>query len=311
MRVESILDLVGNTPMVGIHEMSPNKNVKIYLKLEGYNPAGSAKDRVALSMINDAESNGTLTPGATIVEPSSGNTGAGIALIGMLRGYNVVIVVADNVTEERIELLKSFGATIEFSPGEKGSNGAIERARELAEQNPDWVMLFQYGNQANPAAHVSATGPEIFADCPEIDVFVAGLGTSGTLMGVSRYFKNVKPDVEIIAVEPPSGDLVSGLRSLDDGFIPEIFDPELIDRKMMIRNDEAIRVTRELLSTCGVFAGVSTGAVIAGAMKKAEAMESGTIVAISPDSGWKYLSAYIWTRDIDSLMSDSEKVNFW
>lgn len=311
MRVESILDLIGNTPMVGIHQLSPNPNVKIYLKLEGQNPVGSAKDRVALSMINDAESKGLVKPGCTIVEPSSGNTGVGLALVCLLRGYKLIVVCADNVTTERIELLKSFGAKIEFSPGAQGSNGAIARAKDLAEQNPDWVMLYQYGNPANPATHVDSTAPEILADCPEIDVFVAGLGTSGTLMGCSRYLKEHKPGVKVVAVEPPSGESVSGLRSLDDGFVPEIFDPELIDRKFMIRSDESIKVTRELLAKCGVFVGVSTGAIVAGAIKQAASMESGTIVAISPDSGWKYLSAGIWANDMDVVVKESETTNFW
>ncbi len=311
MRVESILDLIGNTPMVGIHQMSPNPDVKIYLKLEGYNPVGSSKDRVALSMVNDAEERGLLQPGSTIVEPSSGNTGVGIALVAKLRGYKLVIVVAENVTTERIELLKSFGAQIEFSPANLGSNGAIERAKELSEQNPDWVMLYQYGNPANPKAHIEGTGPEILKDCPEVNVFIAGLGTSGTLMGVSTFLKQQKPDIQIVAVEPPAGELVSGLRSLEDGFIPEIFDASKIDRKLMIKSNESIVVTRELLEKCGVFVGVSTGAVVAGAIKQAKKMKSGTIVALAPDSGWKYLSAGIWANDLDDVVKASEKVNFW
>ena len=311
MKVESILDLIGNTPMVGIHELSPNKNVKIYLKLEGQNPVGSSKDRVALSMINDAEAKGLLNPGCIIIEPSSGNTGVGLALVCLLRGYKLIVVCAENVTVERIELLKSFGAKIEFSPGNLGSNGAIARAKELAEQNPDLVMLYQYGNQANPQAHIDATAKEILDDCPEIDIFVAGLGTSGTLMGCSRFFKEHKPQVKIVAVEPPAGESVSGLRSLEDGFIPEIFDPELIDRKYMIRSDESIAMTRDLLKRCGIFVGVSTGAIVAGALKQAAEMESGTIVAISPDSGWKYLSAGIWANDIEDVVKTSETVNFW
>ncbi|MFN8015389.1 MAG: cysteine synthase family protein [Acidimicrobiia bacterium] len=311
MRFESVLDLIGNTPMVGIHELSPNENVKIYLKLEGQNPVGSAKDRVALSMIKDAETKGLLTPGCTIVEPSSGNTGVGLALVCLLHGYKLIVVCADNVTRERIDLLKSFGAVIEFSPGEFGSNGAIARAKEMVQENPDYVMLYQYGNASNPKVHYESTAPEILKDCPEIDVFVAGLGTSGTLMGCSRFFKDNKPDVKIVAVEPPSGESVSGLRSLDDGFIPEIFDPELIDRKFMIRSEESIEVTRELLTKCGIFVGVSTGAIVLGAIKQAAKMESGTIVAISPDSGWKYLSAGIWANELNDVIKESEKTNFW
>ncbi len=311
MKVESILDLVGSTPMVGIHELSPNPNVKIYLKLEGFNPAGSVKDRIAISLIDDAESSGALQPGGTVLESSSGNTGIGLAMICRLRGYRLVVVVADNVTKERIDLLRSFGAEIIFSPGELGSNGAIIRAREIAQENPDWVLLYQYGNEANSKVHEQTTGPEILADCPEIDAFVAGLGTSGTLMGVSRFFRKAKPDVKIVAVEPPTGESVSGLRSLEDGFVPEIFDPELIDRKVLVRSDESIALTRKLLNDCGVFVGVSTGAVVAGAISVAKSMESGTIVALSPDAGWKYLSVGIWTDPVEDVITTSETVNFW
>jgi len=311
VKYESVLELIGHTPLVGIHELSPNKNVKIYLKLEGQNPAGSVKDRVALSLINDAEEKGLLKPGSTIVEPTSGNTGIGMALVAKLRGYNLVTVVAENVTQERIDLLKSFGAKIEFSPAELGSNGAIEKAKKLAQENPDWVFLYQYGNEANPHAHEVGTGPEILNDCPEVDVFVAGLGTSGTLMGISRYLKKHKPDVSIVAVEPPSGELVSGLRSLDDGFIPEIFDAELIDRKIMVKNEQSVVWTRELLEKCGVFVGVSTGAVVYGAIKAAESMQSGTIVALSPDAGWKYLSAGIWADPLDDVVDKSNNLNLW
>lgn len=297
--------------MVGIHELSPNPNVKIYLKLEGQNPVGSSKDRVALSLVEDAQLKGLLKPGCTIVEPSSGNTGVGLALVCLLKGYKLVVVCADNVTTERIELLKSFNAQIVFSPGNLGSNGAIAKAKELAEENPDWVLLYQYGNEANPKVHHETTAPEILNDCPEIDVFVAGLGTSGTLMGCSRFFKEHKPEVKIVAVEPPSGESVSGLRSLEDGFIPEIFHADLIDRKYMIKSDESLKYTRELLNKCGIFAGVSTGAIIAGVIKQAKEMESGTIVAISPDSGWKYLSAGVWANELDDVIKESESTNFW
>ena len=311
MKVESVLDLIGSTPMVGIHELSPNPNVKIYLKLEGQNPAGSIKDRIALALITDAEKRGVLKPGGTVLESSSGNTGIGLAMVCRLRGYRLVVVVADNVTKERIDLLKSFGAEIIFSPGKLGSNGAIVRAKELSANNPEWVLLYQYGNEANSLAHEETTGPEILEDCPEIDIFVAGLGTSGTLMGVSRFFRKAKPEVKVVAVEPPTGESVTGLRSLDDGFIPEIFDAELIDRKIMIRSQESLEMTRELLNTCGIFVGVSTGAVVAGAVKQAQQMDSGTIVVISPDSGWKYLSAGVWTDSLDDVVSTSETINFW
>lgn len=311
MRVESVLDLIGSTPLVAINQLCPNSSVKMYLKLEGTNPGGSIKDRIALSLIEDAENNGLLKPGGTILESSSGNTGIGLALISKLRGYRFVVVVAENVTKERIDLLKSYGAEIIFSPGQLGSNGAIEKAKELSEQNPDWVYLYQYANEANSSAHETTTGPEILKDCPEVDVFVAGLGTSGTLMGVSRFFKKVKPDVKIVAVEPPTGESVSGLRSLDDGFIPPIFDPGLIDRKIMIRSDDSVEMTRRLLNECGIFAGVSTGAVVAGAIKQASSMDNGTIVIISPDAGWKYLSAGVWVEDLNEVIETSQTINFW
>lgn len=311
MRVESILDLIGNSPMLGIHGLSQNENVKIYLKLDGQNPGGSIKDRVALSMIKAAEENGELKPGGTVLESSSGNTAIGLALVCKLKGYRLVIVLAENVTEERKELLRSYGAEIIYSEGALGSNGAIQKAKEVKEQNPEWVLLYQYGNESNTLAHYETTAPEIFQDCPEVDVVVAGLGTTGTLMGCAKFFRENKEGVKIVAVEPPVGESVTGLRSLDDGFIPEIFDPNLIDRKVMVRSPESIEVTRKLLEKFGVFVGVSTGAVVYGAMKMSKEMESGTIVCISPDSGWKYLSAKVWTQNIDDVISTSEEINFW
>jgi cysteine synthase len=308
---ESILDLIGNTPLVGIHALSPNPRVRIYAKLEGQNPGGSSKDRIAKKMIDLAEADGVLTPGATILEPSSGNTGIGLALVAKLRGYQLRVVMPENVSIERRQLLEIFGAEVTLSPGEEGSNGAIRRAQEIADADRDYVFLYQYGNPANPLAHYDATGPEIWRDCPEVDVFVAGLGTSGTLMGVGRYLKEQKSAVQVVAVEPPAGELVQGLRSLDDGFVPPIFDPAVLDRKTIVRNRESIEWTRRLLDECGVFAGISSGAAVAGAAKVAGRMEAGTVVTLLPDGGWKYLSSGAWTDDLDVVEERASRINYW
>ncbi len=312
-RHDSVLDLIGNTPLVGIHALSPNPDVRIWAKLEGQNPGGSSKDRIAKTMVELAERDGTLTPGSgqIILEPSSGNTGIGLALVAKLRGYRLRVVLPENVSIERRQLLEIFGAEVVLSPGEEGSNGAIRRAEKLAADDDQLVMLFQYGNPANPLAHYEGTGPEILADCPEIDVFCAGLGTSGSLMGVGRYLKEHKPDVKILAVEPPVGELVQGLRNLDDGFVPPIFQSDLLDRKTIVRPRESIEWTRKLLSECGVFAGISSGAAVAGAVKFAQKMESGTIVVLLPDGGWKYLSSGAWTDDIDVVEERATRINYW
>jgi [CysO sulfur-carrier protein]-thiocarboxylate-dependent cysteine synthase len=310
-RYESILDLIGNTPLVGVHALSPNPAVRIYAKLEGQNPGGSMKDRIALWMVNAAERDGLLKPGDTILEPSSGNTGIGLALVAKMKGYRLRVVLPENVSEERRQLLEIFGAEVIRSPGEEGSNGAIRVAEKLAADDPSLVLLFQYGNPANPDAHYSTTGPEILRDCPEVDLFVAGLGTSGTLMGVGRFLKEHKPGVRVVAVEPPAGELVQGLRSLDDGFVPPIFDPEVLDRKLIVRPRESIEWTRRLLDECGIFAGISSGAVVAGAAKMAATMDAGTIVTLIPDGGWKYLSSGAWTDDIDVATERATRINYW
>ena len=308
---ESVLELIGDTPLVGIHALSPNPDVSIYAKLEGQNPGGSSKDRIARKMVELAERDGVLHAGATILEPSSGNTGIGLALVAKLRGYSLRVVMPENVSIERRQLLEIFGAEVTLSPGEEGSNGAIRRAQEIAAADPEYVFLYQYGNPANPLAHYEGTGPEIWRDCPEVDAFVAGLGTSGTLMGVGRYLKERKPEVRVIAVEPPAGELVQGLRSLDDGFVPPIFDPDVLDRKTIVRNRESIEWTRRLLDTCGVFAGISSGAAVAGAVKVAAHMESGTVVTLLPDGGWKYLSSGAWTDDLDVVEERARRINYW
>jgi [CysO sulfur-carrier protein]-thiocarboxylate-dependent cysteine synthase len=310
-RYESILDLIGDTPLVGVHALSPNPAVRMYAKLEGQNPGGSMKDRIALRMVEAAERDGLLQPGDTILEPSSGNTGIGLALVARLKGYRLRVVLPENVSEERRQMLEIFGAEVIPSPGEEGSNGAIRQAEKLAAEDSSLVMLFQYGNPANPDAHYATTGPEILRDCPELDVFVAGLGTSGTLMGVGRYLKEQKPDVRVVAVEPPAGELVQGLRSLEDGFVPPIFDPAVLDRKFIVRPRESIEWTRRLLDECGVFAGISSGAVMAGVAKMAATMDAGTIVALVPDGGWKYLSSGAWTDDLDVVTERAQRINYW
>ena len=310
-RYESILDLIGNTPLVNVSALSPNPSVRIYAKLEGQNPGGSSKDRIARKMVELAEADGVLQPGATILEPSSGNTGIGLALVARLRGYRLRVVMPENVSVERRQLLEIFGAEVTLSPGEEGSNGAIRRAQEIAAEDPAYVFLFQYGNPANPLAHYEGTGPEIWRDCPEVDAFVAGLGTSGTLMGVGRFLKEQNPAIQVVAVEPPSGELVQGLRNLDDGFIPPIFDPDLLDRKTIVRNRDSIEWTRRLLDECGVFAGISSGAAVAGAAKVAAKMESGTVVTLLPDAGWKYLSSGAWTDDLDVVEERAQRINYW
>jgi len=311
VRYESVLDLIGDTPLVGIHALSPRPDVRIYAKLEGQNPGGSSKDRIALRMVEAAEKDGRLRPGDTILEPSSGNTGIGLALVARMRGYRLRVVMPENVSVERRQLLEIFGAEVTLSPPEEGSNGAIRLAESIAADDPALVMLFQYGNAANPLAHYEGTGPEIWRDCPDVDCFVAGLGTSGTLMGVGRYLKERNPAVRIVAVEPPSGELVQGLRSLDDGFVPPVFDPALLDRKLIARPRESVEWTRRLLDECGIFAGISSGAAVYGAVRMAEQMESGTVVTLLPDGGWKYLSSGAWTDDLDVVVERATRINYW
>ncbi len=310
-RYQSILDTIGNTPLVEVSQLSPTAAVRIFAKLEGQNPGGSSKDRIALAMVEQAEREGRLHPGSTILEPSSGNTGIGLAMVARMKGYQLHIVLPENVSPERRQLLEIFGATVELSPGEEGSNGAIRRAEAVSAANPEMVLLFQYGNPANPDVHYRTTGPEILADCPEITTFVAGLGTSGTLMGVGRCLKERNAEISVVAVEPPSGELVQGLRNLDDGFVPPIFDGELLDRRMIVRPRESIEMTRTLLNRAGIFCGISSGAAMAGAVKVAERMTEGTIVVLLPDAGWKYLSSGAWTDDIDVVVDRATRINYW
>jgi cysteine synthase B len=307
----SILDLIGNTPMVDVSRLSPNPGVRIVAKLEGQNPAGSIKDRIAWSMVQEAEADGTLTPGRIIIEPSSGNTGIALSMIARIRGYPIKIVMPENVSIERRQALEVWGAEIIVTPGSEGSNGAVRHARALADEHPDWAFLYQYANEANPRAHYEGTGPEIWKDCPEVTHFVAGLGTTGTLMGVGHYLKEQNPDVKIIAIEPPLGERVEGLRNLDEGYIPPVYDkwggPELLDRKRIVRPRESIEWTRRLTDV-GIFSGISGGAALAGAVKVASEIDSGTIVVILADGGWKYLSTGAWTGDIDEVTALAESI---
>jgi cysteine synthase B len=307
----SILDLIGNTPMVDVSALSPNPGVRNLAKLEGQNPAGSIKDRIAWSMVQEAESDGTLTPGRTIIEPSSGNTGIALSMIARIRGYPIKIVMPENVSVERRQALEVWGAEIIVTPGAEGSNGAVRHARHLADEHPEWAFLYQYANEANPRAHYEGTGPEIWKDCPEITHFVAGLGTTGTLMGVGRFLKEQNPDIKVVAIEPPLGERVEGLRNLDEGYIPPVYDKwggqDVLDRKRIVRPRESIVWTRRLTEV-GVFSGISGGAALAGAAKVAGEIESGTIVIILADGGWKYLSTGAWTGDIDEVTALAEKL---
>jgi cysteine synthase len=307
----SILDLIGDTPMVDVTSLSPNPDVHILAKLEGQNPAGSIKDRIAWNMVREAEADGVLSPGRTIIEPSSGNTGIALSMIARLRGYPIKIVMPENVSVERRQALEVWGAEIIVTPGEEGSNGAVARARALADEHPEWAFLYQYANEANPRAHYEATGPEIWRDCPEITHFVAGLGTTGTLMGVGRFLKEQNPDIKIVAIEPPLGERVEGLRNLDEGYIPPVYEkwggPELLDRKRIVRPRESIEWTRRLADV-GIFSGISGGAALAGAIKVAGEVERGTIVVILADGGWKYLSTGAWTGDLDEVAALAEKL---
>ena len=298
----SVLDLIGDTPLVDLSDLSPNPGVRILAKLEGENPTGSVKDRIALAMVESAEADGTLRPGQTVLEPSSGNTGIGLALVCRLKGYKLKVVLPENVSTERRQLLEIFGAEIITSPGAEGSNGAVRMAQRLAKEMDDVAFLYQYGNPANPRAHYEGTGPEIWRDCPEITHFVAGLGTSGTLMGVGRYLKERNPAVQIWAVEPPAGELVQGLRSLDEGFVPPVFDPDVLDRKLIVRPLDSVQWLRRLAEDAGLFAGISSGAAMAGAAKAAEQIDEGVVVTLFADGGWKYLSTGVWTDDVDAVV---------
>ena len=303
MRYDNLLASVGHTPLVGLPTMSPSPQVRLWAKLEDRNPTGSVKDRAALSMIEAAEADGTLTPGCTILEPTSGNTGISLAMAARLKGYKLICVMPENTSPERSQLLRMWGAEIISSPAAGGSNEAVRVAKEISAQNPDWVMLYQYGNPANAEAHYRGTGPELLADLPTITHFVAGLGTTGTLMGCGRFLRENVPGISIVAAEPRYGELVYGLRNLDEGFVPELYDPDVLTTRFSVGPRDAVRRTRELLEQEGIFAGISTGAILHAALGLAanavKAGESADIAFIVCDGGWKYLSTGAYEGTLD------------
>jgi len=310
-RYGDIIQAIGNTPLVELKRLSPKPGVRIYAKLESYNPTGSVKDRVARAMIEDAESQGAIRPGQTILEPTSGNTGISLAMICSRKGYPVKVVMPDNVTAERTQLLRMYGAEIVYSPGEEGSNGAVAKALEMAEADPSYYMPYQYGNQANPSAHYNGTAVEILEELDEVTAFVAGLGTGGTLMGNARRLKEEDPDTLIVAAEPLQGELVQGLRSLEDGFIPPIIDLSMLDRKIFVSNRDSVIWTKKLLAEEGLFAGVSSGAIASIAVRVAEGLDEGNVVFVVCDDGWKYLSSGVYTKPLEELEETIETASFW
>jgi [CysO sulfur-carrier protein]-thiocarboxylate-dependent cysteine synthase len=303
VRYDSMLHAVGDTPLVGLPALSPAPHVRLWAKLEDRNPTGSIKDRPALAMIEKAEREGLLKPGCTVLEPTSGNTGISLGMAAKLKGYRLVCVMPENTSVERRQLLEMYGAEIVFSPAAGGSNQAVALAKQLARENPDWVMLYQYGNPANAQSHYDTTGPEILRDLPTVTHFVAGLGTTGTLVGVGRFLRERKPDVQVIAAEPRYGELVYGLRNLDEGFVPELYDPEVLTGRYSVGSYDALRRTRELVDKEGIFAGISTGAILHAALAVAEKAAGGNdaadIALIVADGGWKYLSTGAYTGDLD------------
>lgn len=328
-RYGSLIESVGNTPLVGLKTLSPRwgedsgeqgngdgaaPHVRLWAKLEDRNPTGSIKDRPALRMIEEAERDGALAPGATILEPTSGNTGISLAMAARLKGYQLIVVMPENTSEERRTLLRMYGAQIVSSPAAGGSNTAVAMAKQMAADHPDWVMLYQYGNKANALAHYEGTGPELYRDLPEITHFVAGLGTTGTLMGVGRYLREQNPDVEIVAAEPRYGDEVYGLRNIDEGFVPELYDPDVLTRRFSVTGHDAIARVRTLLDTEGIFAGISTGAVVTAALSIGKrALRDGRradIAFVVPDAGWKYLSLGVYTGDLDEA-GDALEGQLW
>ena len=303
MRFDSLLDSVGHTPLVGLPALSPSPDVRLWAKLEDRNPTGSVKDRAALAMITQAEKDGLLHPGATLLEPTSGNTGIALAMVAKQRGYRLVCVMPENTSDERTQLLRMWGAEVVYSPAAGGSNEAVRVAKKISAENPDWVMLYQYGNDANALAHYETTGPELIADLPTITHFIAGLGTTGTLMGAGRFLREAKPDIQIVAAEPRYGELVYGLRNLDEGFVPELYDESVLTSRYSVGPRDAVRRTRELLSKEGIFAGISTGAIVHAALgiaaKAEKAGQRADIAFIVCDGGWKYLSTGAYEGTIE------------
>ena len=311
MLYHDLIETIGNTPLVELQRLSPKPGVRFFAKLEGQNPTGSVKDRIAKYMIEKAEQSGELTPDRTVLEPTSGNTGISLAMICRMKGYRLKVVMPESVSEERTQLLQVFGAEIVYSEGIKGTNGSIAVAQQMAADEPNYFMPYQYGNEANPRAHYETTGPEILRDLPDIDVFIAGLGTGGTLTGVGHFLKEHKPGVKVVACVPHPGDLVQGLRSLEDGFIPPVLDESVLDGKIIVDSRNSFAATKELTQREGVFAGISSGAVLRTAQKVAERLDRGNIVMLFADSGWKYLSTELWSKDYDELGEDIEAKVWW
>jgi cysteine synthase B len=312
MLYHSILDLIGNTPLVELPNTTPKPEVQIYAKLEGQNPTGSVKDRIAKYMIEAAERDGLLTPDKIILEPTSGNTGIGLAMIGRLKGYKVMVVMPESVSEERAQLLRAYGAEIVYSDGIKGTNGSIVVAKEMLAEAPQrFFMPYQYGNDMNPRAHYETTGPEIVRDLPDVDVFVAGLGTGGTLTGTGRFLKEYNPNIKIIATVPHPGDLVQGLRSLEEGFIPPVLDESILDGRVVVDSRTSFAATKELTQNEGIFAGISAGAAIKTAQRVAARMDRGKVVVLLADGGWKYLSTNLWAAEYGDLPEDIDSKVWW
>ena len=309
--IESILGTIGHTPTVELKRFSPKPGVRIFAKLEGNNPTGSVKDRIALYMVEHAEREGRLTPGQTIIESTSGNTGISLAMVCKLKGYKFTAIMPENVSEERRQLLRAFGAEIVSTDGSRGSNGAIEVAQRMAADEPRYTLLYQYGNPANPLAHYETTGPEVLEAVPDVNAFVAGLGTGGTLMGVARRLKEHDERIRVVAAEPNLGELVHGLRNLDEGFVPPILDPSLLDSKFNVGGEDSIRFTQDLLWREGIFAGVSSGAALSVAVRVARRMDRGNVVVLFADSGWKYLSTELWSKGTEQASADLQDQLLW
>ncbi len=311
MYKKDIIATIGNTPLVELQYFSPRPGVRLFGKLEGNNPTGSVKDRIALAMVERAEAEGALSSDRVILEPTSGNTGISLAMVAGRKGYPVKVVMPENVSPERAQLLEAYGAEVEYSPGDQGTNGAIVVAQQMAAQDSRYVLLYQYGNQANPDAHYETTGPEIIRDLPEVTHFVAGLGTGGTLMGTGRRLKEHNADIKLVAAVPQPNDRIQGLRSLEEGFVPPILDLSLLDARILVSGEESFRYAAELLRREGIFAGVSSGAVLATALRVASQLQSGNVVCIFADGGWKYLSTQLWRRDYAELEASVEGKIWW
>jgi len=307
----NLIEAIGNTPLVEMARMSPKPSVRLFAKLEGQNPSGSVKDRIAKYMIEEAERTGVLTKDRIVLEPTSGNTGISLAMICRIKGYRLKVVIPESVSAERTELLRAFGAEVVYSDGVRGTNGSIEMANQIAAEDPAYFMPYQYGNEMNPRAHYETTGPEILRDLPDVDVFIAGMGTGGTLTGTGRYLKEHKPGVKVVAAVPHPGDLVQGLRSLEEGFIPPVLDESLLDGKIVIDSRTSFASSKELTQKEGIFAGISAGAVVKTAQRVAERLDSGNIVCLFADGGWKYLSTNLWTTNYEDLPQDIEDKIWW